>query len=420
MEYEVTLFQGDHSNEYLLCEMKEGQIEGHCQLFNRGILSLTWMIKNGRRVGGITEYKNGKAVKKEAWESLFGSEERRVIENSRNGLEMVIMCNSNKNSQSEDSNGNVNSELVFYRGGFDEEMNQDGYGIEYDRKNGKEKYEGYWEHGKLTRLIREFDVNNTMIEFDETCSIDILNRIPKYIGGYCKNNGKFLRNGVGYLIDQNSGTAYYEGEWKNGKEVSGIDLFDGWYGKGMKESIRSILSNDKLKKKTSKTSVNTPTKHIEIQNSTDLSEMDLKVTDLVISSNCCNELNTLDLKKFEWLRSIEIGDYCFASVQTFKIEGLKRLKSVKIGNNSFTQVKETNWDSSKADKQSRTFHILDCESLESIQIGEYSFCDFGGQFELSNLKSLKSIQIGTIGSVSYNFYYSSCVIRGMDMILTIE
>ena len=116
------------------------------------------------------------------------------------------------------------------------------------------------------------------------------------------------------------------------------------------------------------------------------------------------------------------GDDCFGSVQTFKIEGLKRLKSIKIGNNSFTQVKKANWkkDCNKANNQSKSFHILDCESLESIQIGEYSFCDFGGEFELSNLKSLKSIQIGTIGSDSSNFYWSSFVIRGMDMILTIE
>ena len=40
VEYEVTLYQGDHSNEYLLSEMKDGKVESRCQLFNRGILSL--------------------------------------------------------------------------------------------------------------------------------------------------------------------------------------------------------------------------------------------------------------------------------------------------------------------------------------------------------------------------------------------
>ena len=121
------------------------------------------------------------------------------------------------------------------------------------------------------------------------------------------------------------------------------------------------------------------------------------------------------------LQSVEIGNDCFGSVQTFKIEGLERLKSVKIGNNSFTQLKSSDkWDGSKANNKSRSFHILDCDSLESIQIGEFSFCDFGGEFELSNLKSLKSIQIGTIGSDSSNFFWSSFVIRGIDMMLIIE
>ena len=56
VEYEVTLYQGDHSNEYLLSEMKDGKVEGRCQLFNRGILSLAWMMKNGKRVGGVRQF----------------------------------------------------------------------------------------------------------------------------------------------------------------------------------------------------------------------------------------------------------------------------------------------------------------------------------------------------------------------------
>ena len=150
--------------------------------------------------------------------------------------------------------------------------------------------------------------------------------------------------------------------------------------------------------------------------------IDSDVTSIRIPNSACNNIDytIFDFTRFTLVTSIEIGDDCFESVQTFKIEGLKRLKSVKIGNNSFTQVKKGHWDWDKADNQSRSFHILDCESLESIQIGEYSFSDFGGGFELSNLKSLKSIQIGTIGSPSCNFYCSSFVIRGMDMILTIE
>ena len=101
-------------------------------------------------------------------------------------------------------------------------------------------------------------------------------------------------------------------------------------------------------------------------------------------------------------------------MKTFKIDGLNRLKSLKIGKNSFTQKKN-----SYGNDQSKSFHILNCESLESIQIGEYSFSDFAGVFELKNLPQLQSIQIGTIGSKSYNFYRSSFMIRGIEMILNI-
>ena len=114
------------------------------------------------------------------------------------------------------------------------------------------------------------------------------------------------------------------------------------------------------------------------------------------------------------MESIEIGNDCFASVKTFKIDGLNRLKTIKIGKNSFTQEKnDYGYNSSKS------FHILNCESLESIQIGEYSFSDYAGEFELKNLPQLQSIQIGTIRSESDNFFFSSFVIQSIELILKI-
>ena len=125
-----------------------------------------------------------------------------------------------------------------------------------------------------------------------------------------------------------------------------------------------------------------------------------------------NDYTIFDFSRFTQVESIKIGDDCFASVQTFKIEGLNRLKSIKIGNNSFTEKKN-----SDGSNKSKSFHILNCESLKSIQIGEYSFSDFAGEFELKNLPQLQSIQIGTIGSESKNFYNGSFVIRGIELIM---
>ena len=153
---------------------------------------------------------------------------------------------------------------------------------------------------------------------------------------------------------------------------------------------------------------------INVTGSAKWSDVSLQVSDLTISSNCCNDLNALDLNRFKWLQSIKIGDDCFELVKTFQIDGLNRLKTIKIGNNSFTQTKNDD-----GNDKSKSFHILNCESLESILIGEYSFSNFAGDFELKNLPQLQSIQIGTIGSKSYNFYGSSFVIRGIELILSI-
>ena len=154
---------------------------------------------------------------------------------------------------------------------------------------------------------------------------------------------------------------------------------------------------------------------INVTESAMLSSVSMQVSDLNISSNCGNELNALDLNRFDSLQSIEIGDDCFGSVQSFQIDGLNRLKTIKIGNNSFTQNKEENWKSDiwhiaikKSDNKLRSFHILNCESLESIQIDKYSFNDFAGQFELRNLPNLVFLTAN-----SYNFYFGSFVIRGI-------
>ena len=156
----------------------------------------------------------------------------------------------------------------------------------------------------------------------------------------------------------------------------------------------------------------------------DLNELDSSIINLNIPSwSFNNELSMieLNLNRFENLESIVIGNDCFESVQTFKIEGLNRLQSLKIGINSFTQVKYNDFDNdsdgsiSKCRNESKSFHILNCESLKVIEIGCHSFCDFGGEFELRNLDNLESIKIGEIGYQSMNFLWSSFIIRGKNV-----
>ena len=134
----------------------------------------------------------------------------------------------------------------------------------------------------------------------------------------------------------------------------------------------------------------------------------------------CNDssITSIDFSLFTSLQSLEIGNDCYCSVETFRLDGFKQLKSLKIGTNSFTKLKQYIKQSLHYKEvrmtcaESKSFHILNCESLESIQIGEFSFSDFAGEFEIRNCPQLQFIQIGTVGSESCNFHYCSFTIRG--------
>ena len=142
----------------------------------------------------------------------------------------------------------------------------------------------------------------------------------------------------------------------------------------------------------------------------ELQSVDAAITSIILPNYSCNDNNytIFGLSRFTHLESIQIGDYSFESVLTFQIDGLNRLKTIKIRGVSF------NHPSYSGNEESKSFHILNCESLESIQIGVYSFKDFGGEFELKNLPQLQSIQFD-----SSNFWCSSFVIRGTELILNI-
>ena len=154
----------------------------------------------------------------------------------------------------------------------------------------------------------------------------------------------------------------------------------------------------------------------KIHHSDIIQSIDSSITAITIPNWTCNDSHytVFDFSRFIKVKSIEIGNDCFGSIQIFQIDGLNRLKTIKIGKNSFTQKKNDG-----GDNESKSFHILNCESLESIQIGEYSFSDYAGDFELKNLPQLQSIQIGSTQKRSNNFYNSSFVIRGIDIILYI-
>ena len=379
VRYTIQRYQGKHKNEYLVRSQK-----GDVYLYENNILKQQWQENHqGKRSEEFIAYKNGRVHFRQRFEYILEQMNSKRFVYHKKGLRMEIWS--------------AQTGHLLYHGEYNDRQTREGWGIEYDEESGNMVVEGIWSKGRLIEVIRCFK-GDTMTELKRngSDSLDPTKRIPIYVGGfrYDEDNERFVREGVGCLIDEQTGTATRESEWKDGKEVSGVDLYYGWY-------YTSPLQ-------------------LTIENSADMANMSLRVTDLTISSDSCNGLISLNLSKFKLLQSICIGDDCFRSVKTFKIDGLNKLKSIKIANNSFAQMNiDDRMDWLRICNPSKSFHILNCESLEFIQIGEFSFSDFAGNFELKNLPQLQSIQIGTIGSESNNFYLSSFVIRGIEMILNI-
>ena len=146
-----------------------------------------------------------------------------------------------------------------------------------------------------------------------------------------------------------------------------------------------------------------------------IESIDSNVTSIHLPNRTCNDLSdtTFNFSRFTLLEELIIGSDSFSNVNIFKIDGLNHLKSIKIGRSSFTHLRNIGyWNSDKADNPNRSFSILNCIALESIEIGESSFSDYYSGFELFNLPKLSTIKIGEIGNASWNFFYSSFVIKG--------
>ena len=402
IQYTLQRYQGNHENEFLLRSET-----GDMFLYENNVLKQQWQEnEKGVKSGEFIVYKNGRVDFQQQFADILEQTDSRRIVNHIKGRRMEIW--SSKTGH------------LTYHGGFNDKRQKEGWGIEYDEESRNVVVEGIWSNGTLIEVIRLFN-GDTMTELKRNGkdSLDPVKRIPIYVGGfrYDEDTETFVREGKGCLIDEKTGIAYRECEWKDGKEIKGIALTNGYYDSQAGPSSLTPDSSPSpiLKKQIMKPSAifpSIPTLQLKVIQESDLEKLNIKVTDLVIDSNSCNSISTLILSEYKNIRSIDIGNDCFGSAKKFCINGLKTLKKLKIGRNSFTRKKGTDkFSEDIADHSSYSFHVLDCDELEIIEIMEYSFFDFSGEFELKNLPSLQTLNIGLIGSLSNNFYFSSFQIR---------
>ena len=377
-EVEIVTYQGEHSDEYLVREVKSGR----CSLFYKGIVQMNWKEVNGVRTGGFTVYKKGKALRSEDWNRLAGKDHR-CIENCKHGLELVV-----------EDNG------VVYRGGFDdvESMKREGSGMEFDEKSGRVLRCGVWKNDELFQIEKEFESEEVMIEYvveEGMENVSVLNRHPVYEGGYVfdKEKREVLRNGYGCEIE--GGVAVREEKWERGELKESIELFDGWY---VKREGSEVVQLDSLRVIDLK---------VETRSWKEWENVNKSVTELVIPSKCCNEAewSVFDVSELKWLKSIEIGDECFENVKEVKLIGLNRLQKVVIGKNSFTKNSDGN-------DPNRHFYLKNCRRLRELKMGCYSFSDYT-VCEIDHVDRLNVIEMGELDKESGSFRYASLELMSM-------
>ena len=169
--------------------------------------------------------------------------------------------------------------------------------------------------------------------------------------------------------------------------VKSIEMFDGWSTE-MDESDSTLWG-----------------KYAVVHNTRQWENMDKDVVDLVIASKCCNDgkSRVLDLSRFSKLRSLKIGDECFANVDEVKMVGLAQLETVVVGKNSFT-------DTERLKNPNRHFYLKNCPVVKELKIGTGSFSDYT-VCEIEDAKALETIEIGDLKEKSINFFWADLVLR---------
>ena len=132
------------------------------------------------------------------------------------------------------------------------------------------------------------------------------------------------------------------------------------------------------------------------------------LTSLKVATGSKNYGSRFEVVGFDYLKEIIIEDNCFENVSHFKVDGLGSLDKLVVGKKSFTNGKYVNMTY----YTNTSFVIRNCPMLTLIDIGECSFAEWGGEWELSGLDRLERLRIMSEEEESCSFPASPFVIKG--------
>ena len=221
-------------------------------------------------------------------------------------------------------------------------------------KDNEKAYEGFRVGDVNVCYGRTYHTGISMVEYD---------------GEWCGG----MRCGRGTQFDRN-GAVMYDGEWMNGE-------------RDYQKRVEIVFGSELL--------------HNLIE-------------ELCVSDRYGNDedFTVLNLSVFAHLRELRVESRCFENVKKVKLIGLSELEIVVIGMNSFTQHK----GGFGADPD-RHFYLKNCPKLKKLIMGRYAFSDYT-VCEIESVDALKTIEMGEMEKVSYNFHYASLELKSI-FILTV-
>ena len=353
-QLKIQYFQGSHSSEYLLMEIFDGKHNGKMELYKNGTVYLSWKEENNVRYGDFVVYKQGRAYMEQSWDNYFHDLEYYQILYNKRGQELQIVDTITKN--------------VIYRGEYNANKEKHGYGFVFDNQTGLIQYTGKFKNNTLVYIHQEFD-GETMTEYieDRNSNLDILKRIPNYCGSYVFNEklNRYVKHGIGYLIDSGTRKAKYEVEYDNDKEVKRVIMSKaGLYAWNTDEDTQPSNHTPVEENAVEYSMVLSSTFH-------PLESIRLSLHFLSISSFSFNQENdnAIKLVSYPLLEKIVIENQCFCNANSLQIDGLSNLESIVVGDKCFGSH-------DKLSNSNGVFQLTNCGCLKSVQIGKLSFSTF--------------------------------------------
>lgn len=377
----------------------DGEIEGECRLYyESGRIFFVGRLENGYRQGSGIEYNENGSILFQGFFDKGCRNTRYEPSKEMDGYWKDLDSNGElKAFIRKDKLGNTEGNCYFFFSGQVERVSKwsnncevevlyefkDDIMIEYH--NGIKQFEGTY-YGNLDSGYYRISGE----EFDNRGNV-------VYVGDFCNNK----RCGLGMSIRNDA--IEYEGEWSNGLRLATFAMLYNMlpYLLSIVSVVVCFLCLDVIISIIIAVVIfigaiiyTIATKKFRLR-SPYTREFDLFVSEKpLINEN----------------KTVCFPNGSFKQVTTCSLYGFAAVRHLQFQSNSFNST-----ENQIGSRNEATCQISNCSSLQTIEMGPFSFSDYNNGLQLTKLIDLESITIGSLEEESDNFIHASFTLRGLQL-----